>query len=385
MTPPFSPLESAQRIADELLFPTALSTDAGDRVPRSHLDRLAADGLYGLFGPAEAGGLAADPATGLRVVEALAGGCLTTAFVWIQHHSALRAVAGSATPGLRERWLEAMCRGKCRAGIAIVGLRPGPGGVSARAVAGGWLVNGDVPWVTGWGMIDVVHTVALAPGGQAVWALLDAVESPTLTCQPLRLVAVNASATVAVRFADHFVPAERVTGVESATEWAAQEPRKLRTNGSLALGVARRCCQLIGPDPGTETLAALVDACRAALDHAALFDPDSLPAARAAASHLAYRAAGDLVVASGSRSVLMDQHPQRLAREALFLLVAAGRPAIRAELRRLFEPPPPCNARAHDGAVPPPLRRPTRRFSRANQNDDPKEMAMPVMRTPSRV
>ncbi|MDQ1442374.1 MAG: hypothetical protein QOG97_2602 [Acidimicrobiaceae bacterium] len=340
MTGPFSPLESAQGIADELLFPTALATDAGERVPPSHLDRLAEAGLYGLFGPVEAGGLAADPATGLQVVEVLAGGCLTTTFVWIQHHSALLAVANSATPGLRERWLEAMCRGKCRAGIAIVGLRPGPDGVSARAVDGGWLVNGVVPWVTGWGMIDVVHTVALAPGGQVVWALLDAVESPGLTCQPLRLVAVNASATVAVRFTDHFVPAERVTGVESATEWAAHEPRKLRTNGSLALGVARRCCRLLGPGSEPGPLDAAVDACRAALDHAALFDPDSLPAARAAASHLACRAAGDLVVATGSRSVLLDQHPQRLAREAMFLLVAAGRPAIREELRRLFESPP---------------------------------------------
>jgi alkylation response protein AidB-like acyl-CoA dehydrogenase len=336
MTAPFSPLEVAQRIADELLFPTALEVDAGDRVPGSHLDRLAAAGLYGLFGPAEAGGLAADPTTGLKVVEELAGGCLTTTFVWIQHHSALLAVANSTTPGLRERWLEDLCRGKCRAGIAIVGLRPGAAGVSAQAVDGGWLVNGTVPWVTGWGLIDVMHVVALAPGAQMVWALLDAVESPTLSCQRLRLVAVNGSVTVAVRFEDHFVAAERVTGVESATEWAAQEPRKLRTNGSLALGVARRCCRLLGPGP----LDACVAACRVALDHAAVFDLASLPAARAAASHLAYRAAGDLVVATGSRSVLRDQHPQRLAREAMFLLVAAGRPAIREELRQLFEQPP---------------------------------------------
>jgi alkylation response protein AidB-like acyl-CoA dehydrogenase len=338
VTAPFSPLEVAQRIADELLFPAAVATDAGDRVPRSHLDRLADVGLYGLFGPVEAGGLAADPATGLRVVEVLAGGCLTTTFVWIQHHSALLAVANSATPGLREQWLGAMCRGECRAGIAIAGIRPGAVGVSARAVDGGWLVNGVVPWVSGWGLIDVVHTVAVAPGGQAVWALLDAVESPSLTCERLRLVAVDASVTVAVRFDDHFVASERVTGVESDAEWAARESRRLRTNGSLALGVARRCCRLLGPSSGP--LDSSVDASRTALDHAALLDPDALPSARAAASHLACRAAGALVVATGSRSMLMDQHPQRLAREAMFLLVAAGRPAIREELRRLFELPP---------------------------------------------
>jgi alkylation response protein AidB-like acyl-CoA dehydrogenase len=333
MTAPLSPLESAQYLADELLFPAALATDAGDRVPRGHLDQLAAAGLYGLFGPAEAGGLAADRATGLQVVETLAGGCLTTTFVWIQHHSALAAVDASATPGLRERWLEPMGRGKWRAGIAVAGIRPGAVAVSAQAVDGGWLVNGEVPWVTGWGLIDVMHTAALAPDGDVVWALVDAVESATLTCTRQQLVAVMASVTVTVRFRDHFVPAERVTGTESYDDWTARDALGLRTNGSLALGVAGRCCRLIGPGPLDGELAA----CRGALDHAGQMDRSRLPVARAAAAHLVARAAGALIVAAGSRSILMDEHPQRLAREAMFLQVFASRPAIRTELRALYE------------------------------------------------
>lgn len=330
-----TPLEAATRLADELLFPTALEIDAADRVPRSHLDALAGAGLYGLFGPAEAGGWATDAATGLAVIETLAGACLTTTFVWLQHHSALQAAANSATPGLREAWLEAMCRGKSRAGIAIAGIRPSAVAVSAQGVDGGWLVNGDVPWVTGWGLIDVIHTAAVNPDGDVVWALVDAVESPTLTCQRLRLVAVNASATMTVRFRDHFVPAERVTGIDSAHDWATPEARRLRTNGSLALGLIARCCRLLGPSPFDEELVN----CRGNLDQAAASNSDGLPAARAAASRLAYRAAGAVVAATGSRSVLLDQHPQRLVREATFLLVFGSRPPIRKELRRLFEEP----------------------------------------------
>ncbi len=68
---------------------------------------------------------------------------------------------------------------------------------------------------------------------------------------------------------------------------------------------------------------------RAALDGAAAA---GLPAARAAASEFAFRAAGALVTAAGSRSVLAGQDPQRLAREALFLLVFGSRPAIRESL-----------------------------------------------------
>ena len=58
--------------------------------------------------------------------------------------------------------------------------------------------------------------------------------------------------------------------------------------------------------------------------------------ARAAASELAVRAAAALAVQVGSQSVTVDQHAQRLAREAMFLLVFGSRPRIKnALLRRL--------------------------------------------------
>jgi alkylation response protein AidB-like acyl-CoA dehydrogenase len=333
MTTPFSPLDSARAIADELLFPTALTTDRADLVPRNHLDRLAGAGLYGLFGPADAGGLAADPAVGLAVIETLAGGCLATTFVWIQHHTALFAVAGSATPGLRESWLADLCRGNRRAGVAVAGIRPGAAGVAARRVAGGWRLDGEVPWVTGWGLIDVVLTAGMDGDGTIVWTLMDAVESPSLRVERVELVATQASATVVVHLRGHFVPAERTTSVEPYAHWLDRDAQGLRTNGSLALGVAERCCRLIGPSHLDHDLVA----CRDRLDRAAVADRADLPEARAAASLLAARAAAALVVASGSRSVLLDQHPQRLVREATFLLVFGSRPALRAALRQRLE------------------------------------------------
>jgi hypothetical protein len=64
-----------------------------------------------------------------------------------------------------------------------------------------------------------------------------------------------------------------------------------------------------------------------------------LPAARAAAAELAMRAATALAVQAGSKGILLDQHAQRLVREAMFLLVFGSRPAIRAELlARLLAP-----------------------------------------------
>src|SRR2546428_13052199 len=95
-------LERARRIADELLFPAALETDAADLLPVTNLDLLAHEGFYGIGGPVEAGGLGLDPGTLCEGVEALAAGCLTTAVVWLPPRNPGPAVAGAPAPGLRE-------------------------------------------------------------------------------------------------------------------------------------------------------------------------------------------------------------------------------------------------------------------------------------------
>jgi hypothetical protein len=67
-----------------------------------------------------------------------------------------------------------------------------------------------------------------------------------------------------------------------------------------------------------------------------LIGPDELPAARAAACELAIRAAAALVVAQGATAILASQDAQRLAREALFLLVFGSRPTIKQALTGLL-------------------------------------------------
>jgi hypothetical protein len=99
----------------------------------------------------------------------------------------------------------------------------------------------------------------------------------------------------------------------------------LRIHASFALGVASRCCRLLGPTQLDEELSCV----RAELDR---LDPATIQRARSAAGELALRAAAALSVATGSRSLLLADNAQRLAREALFTLVYALRPDSRAAL-----------------------------------------------------
>jgi alkylation response protein AidB-like acyl-CoA dehydrogenase len=323
------PLATARRIADEELFPTAAAVDAADAVPPARLDLLAAAGLYGLAGPRAAGGLEPDFPTFCGVIEALAGGDLTTTFVWTQHHGAVRALAAEdAAPELRQAELGPLCRGERRAGLALPGLHPGPSALEAVPVDGGWRLDGTAPWVTGWGLVDVVLVAARA-GDTVVWVLLDAAGGAGgVTATRVPLAAANASVTVVLAFDGVQVDAGRVVRTTPYDPGAWTGGGDLRVNGSLALGVAGRCCRLLDDD----LLWRELDDRRAALDAS---PPGAMAAARAEASAFASRVATRLVVSAGSRGVVRGHPAERLAREALFLLVFASRPAIKAELLTL--------------------------------------------------
>ncbi len=303
----------------------AAAVDAADSVPEAHLRGLADAGLYGVFAPVSVGGLGMGEPELRLVVEELASACLASTFVWAQHFRLLGAMLDPGTPAaLREELLPRVVRGEVRGGVALAGLLPGPPRLTARPADGGWLVDGQAPWVSGWGIVDVLLVAARGPGDTIVTLLTDAREQPGLTAGRQRLAAVNASVTVRLSFGGLFVPGGRFVGQQPYDPVRAQS-EGLRLNGSLALGVGRRCCALAGPSPLDDEL----DSCRAELDAA---DTSGMPAARARASEFAVRAAHVLAVRRGSTSALAGDVAERLAREAGFLLVFGSRPAIKEAL-----------------------------------------------------
>jgi len=313
----------AADLAERVLFPSALATDDADILPVGHLDALAEAGFYGLFAPPEVGGIGADFASTCDAVETLASGCLTTTLVWVQHFGLLGSLLG-APPPLRDGWLAEACRGDRRGGIAFGGLLPGPPVLTASPTSDGWLLDGHAPWVSGWGRIDTLHVAARGPDETVVNLALDAREGPGLTITRRPLAAVDASSTVRADFRAVVVPEDRLLGV-APYDPAGSLGTGLRLNGSLALGVARRCCHLLASSRFDDELAAR----RTALDAA---DPGEMANERAKASAFTMQAATALVVHAGSSSVGKDQHPQRLLREAMFLLVFGSRPMIKQAL-----------------------------------------------------
>ncbi|HEX4061125.1 MAG TPA: acyl-CoA dehydrogenase family protein [Streptosporangiaceae bacterium] len=318
--------DSVSRLAG-LFLSDAAEVDATGRLPVEHLRALADAGLYGVFAPVPAGGLGLTFPQMCSVVEELASACLASTFVWIQHFGLLGALLDEGTPeGLRTGFLPGVIRGEVRGGVVLAGLLPGPPRLTAQPVPGGWRLDGQAPWVSGWGYVHLLMVVARGPADSVVTLLVDARDQPGLTAERQRLTAADASATVRLGFDGLFVPADRYVG-QQPFDPVRQQSEGLRLNGSLALGVGRRCCALIGPSALDEELRRS----RAELDEATT---ETMPAARARASRFAARAASALAVHHGSASALAGDDAERLTREALFLLVFGSRPAIKETLFR---------------------------------------------------
>lgn len=307
-------VERAATLADELLFPNAVAADRDGDVPTKQLDALAAAGMYGAS-------ITCTPATIALVIEKLASGCLTTAFIWAQHLGATAAAWHTSLPA--NRFAADLEAGRLRGGVAFAHmLRPDPPITTAEPVDGGWSITGSAPWVTGWGHIDLVHAAA-RHGDDIVWALIDAVDSDTLHSDVLDLAVVQSTRTAELTWTDHFVPEDRVTRVVNHQAWLADYRLGLRNNGSFPLGVAARCCALLGRPEFTARL----DDIRSALDSAG---HDELPALRADAALFAVTSSTALVAKVGGRGVTLSEHAQRLHREAMFLLVQGQTPQIKA-------------------------------------------------------
>ncbi|MEA2826010.1 MAG: hypothetical protein QOG43_449 [Actinomycetota bacterium] len=310
----------------EVLAAAAEATDQAVVVPRSHLRLLADAGLYDLLDVA--------PAAAREVHETLAGACGVTSFVWEQHHSPVRMLAGAR--GADDPTVARLRSGQLLAGIAFAYLRrPDPPAVLARRVAGGGLVvDGEAPWVTSWGLADR-FAVAARLGGDVVFFLMDGASPPAgvVASEPLALAAMNASSTVRLRFDGVRVADADVFSVQSYASWRAGDRLTSARPRPPVFGVARTCCRLLGD----AALQAELDDCRsqayALLDEQERTDDEHLGAmtrARAWSCELAVRAATALVVAGGGRSILRSDPAQRLLREAAFFTIQAQTADLRA-------------------------------------------------------
>lgn len=337
-------VRAAHRVADEVLRPSAELVDGLALLPRSHLDALADAGLMGIVGPVDHGGSAVPDGVARLIQRVIAGACGATFFTWAQHHSPVRYLSTAPDSPARRRWLAPLCAGSARAGVAFAYLRrPGPPAVRAERDGGGWVLDGVAPFVTGWGLVDVIVVVAGAPDGRKVFAAVP-VDQSGLGATPLDLMVLGATGTVSLALDGVRIGPDSLVDVWPGPRWDAADREAAARPTGAPFGIADAAIDgLAASDPEvSRVLAAQLDACAGRVEELlaagalGAHDLDALVVERDRSIDLANRAAQAWVAAAGGRAMARSHPAQRVLREAAFYLVQAQTPELRAlEMARL--------------------------------------------------
>ncbi|MFJ3234327.1 acyl-CoA dehydrogenase family protein [Streptomyces sp. NPDC086787] len=339
MTIAAHPLVSAARgLADDLLAPLAGQVDQ-EGVPVSHIDAIRRSGLLGVSAPPEYGGAGAPDSVAREIMEILAGACCSTWFVQTQHHTPVKLLARSEAP-VRERLLRPLATGELLAGIAYAHVRAFPRvPVRATAERSGWRFDGTVPWYTGWGLNDVILLAGLSERDDVVFAFVDAREQPGLRpSPPMRLAALSAARTVSLELDGLWLPEESVV-LRVPRETFARTDIPRSANASPAVfGLATAALGLLeGTEDGAgaarplrERLAEVRRRAYALADHPVPHEHvEERLAVRTQAYDIMRTITTAAVVAGGGRAMDLRSPAQRLAREAMFLLVQGQTAPVR--------------------------------------------------------
>jgi len=328
--------------ADTLAELRRLNADQSNAWPTASWVCLTESGVPAWTVPAEWGGQPGSPLEMLDAYVALAEACLTTAFILTQRNGAVQRLACAPGEDLKSRWLPALARGEVFATVGISHLTTSrqhwqTPTVSARPDRDGFLFTGEVPWVTGAALADVIVTGGTLPDGQQILVALNP-RGPGVSIQsPATLLALSGSQTCSVRLDD--VPVsldELIVGpAESVLKLTGSGTGSLTTT-ALALGLSRRACagvraelagrpHLADVAQGLEShrLALETDLRAAALWDAATAPPETLSsdALRTRANSLVLRSTQCWLGTAKGQGYVAGHPAEQAVREALFFLV----------------------------------------------------------------
>ena len=302
--------------------------------PAEDLSALESIGAMRWTIPAEDGGDEISPLEIHLRYEQLATASLSTALVLSQRDSAVGLIDAAENKSLRLKLLEELRdnRSFSTVGIAQVTTSRQQGVPALMAAPDGdhFILNGFVPWATGADQCDFIVTAsAVAGGGQLLFALPR--EMSGVSVQPPEpLVALSASRTTSIRLENVGLPKSSVLTGPAAQVLASRRKGLPIGQSFLALGLCRSAlylirehrsgrAQQIGDDFEQQLTELREKVIRYATSEAP--DPAIAPSLRGGCNELSVRLTHAAVALYKGTALRMDHPAQRLAREAMFLLV----------------------------------------------------------------
>lgn len=139
------------------------------------------------------------------------------AFLQSQHQSAASLILSGSNEALKQKYLTQMTTGDRRIGVGFSQLRRRPSPLRAEPVSDGYLLNGEVPWVTGAGLFSEFVGAAVLADDSAVFGLIPLVtqtaeDQRIIVAEPMQLAAMSSMNTVAVQIENWLLPTAQLVG-----------------------------------------------------------------------------------------------------------------------------------------------------------------------------
>jgi alkylation response protein AidB-like acyl-CoA dehydrogenase len=349
-------LDLAESYLRESVAPVASEIDENPLALKEALQGMGDRSVLALRVPKSWGGAEVSEETYRRFQQLVPRYSGALAFLQTQHQSAAEMLTNSDNESLKRQYLPYMGTGQVLVGVGFSQLRrQGDPPVKAIPVEGGYQLEGEVPWVTGFGFFQDFIVGAALPDGRAVYGIVPLIETfqdaggAIAFSEPMELGAIASTNTVTATLTDWFLPEEHVVFVKRAGAIHENDKKNVLYHGFSALGCARAGLDILEAAYSSKQLPFLklafeslneeVTRCNTAMIEA--LPPESQSweerlQLRAWAINLAVRCANAAATVSSGAANYRYHAAQRVYREALVFTISGQTTAVmEATLARL--------------------------------------------------
>lgn len=340
---PFS-LEQVESYLRDRVAPQANTLDHAATALQQAFIELGQQGWLGLKIPPEWGGVALSLPEFHQFQELVAQYSGALAFLQAQHQSAGSFLSRTNNLALQQEYLPAMTSGAIAVGVGFSHLRRANPPLTALPVSGGYLLQGTIPWITGYGVFQALIAAAVLPDQQALYGMLPFCQSHQPAggnlyfSPPMALAAMTATSTVMAEVHHWFVPASQVLFLQPAAAIEISDRQNVLHHSFYALGCARAALNLIQQIGTTrsqpyiqqayQTLSQELQQCREAIYSATPQPLSDRLQLRAWAIELAVRLAHVAVTLTAGLANSLNHPAQRIYREAMVFTVTGQTASI---------------------------------------------------------
>ncbi|MBD3670388.1 MAG: acyl-CoA/acyl-ACP dehydrogenase [Gammaproteobacteria bacterium] len=355
-------LASTQSVVDEFLKPLTVQIDLEGYYPEEVLRKLGTLGAYSRHISHYRGDGVTDMGAAIQTMGLVSQECMSTGFaIWCQNTCAWY-LQNSDNSKVRDEWLPRVASGEVLAGTGMSNIMKAYAGIEdlrliGKRVDGGYVVNGNLPWVSNLGDNHVFGTQFAVEGEtkRSVMALVDCRSEGFSLKLAAHFTGMEGTRTFACMFEDVFIPDEMIIDEDGAAFLRRNRAGIILLQFGMGVGniqasidISRNVEPLLGhvnaylddrPEELQQELDDLIDAVMVMAEEP--FEKSDeyfheLLQLRLNASELALRASQSAMLHTGAKGYLNTAPAQRKLRESYFVAIVT--PAIkhlRKEIERL--------------------------------------------------